>query len=458
MKIFEQIKNTSRLSLYSPIFVLMCGVITYISWAIGNSLLGMAILMLIACVVLIINADITPVLPCLIFTIFTASDNNILNEDKTWPTLIVLAILIVGAFISHIISYPIKFKQYKLTYPLIGVSIALFMGGIGYLNSSQYLNGIIFILSLGPCMLLLYYLIMAYSRPPKEINYKKYICYIMMMIGIIVMAQMITHLLRLDISFIESLRNDAIILGWGNRNGIASLYLITAPCCFYLAFNNKKFCWLFYAIGLIFYFGIVVTFSRAGMLAAAIMLPALLIYSFFKGANRSQLLITICTFAIVIAAFILIRMDFVLDLIEHISDLTMTSSGRWKLYDEALICFLINPMFGVGMGYMGNNLILADFCIYWFHCTPLQVIASMGIIGVVAYAYYYFMRGKIMFNNLKRFNILLSFGIISFEIQSFLDAGTFLPFPYVFIIIVMTAALEHNNSVDKKTFLQSINI
>ncbi len=458
MRLFNQIKHISRLSLYSPIYLLICGFVTYFSWMTGNSLLGMTILMLIMCVVLIINEDILPILPCLIYILFTVSDNNILNEDKTWPVMIVLAILLIGAFISHLISYPIKFKNYKLTIPLAAVTLALFAGGIGYASIKQYMFGIIFMFSLGPCMLIIYYLLRSYTRPPKSVDYKRYVCYIMLVLGLFVIAQMFTYFLRTDKPLVELIRIDIINLGWGNRNGIATLLAISAPTCFYLAFGSKRFAWLFYAIGLTFYACIVISFCRSGIFSIAITMPILLIYSFAKGANRSQLLITICVFAIAISSLVLIKMDTVSEILNRISDLTFTTTGRSALYEEALICFLTNPMFGVGMGYTGNNLHLADFCIYWFHCTPLQVIASMGIVGVMAYGYYYFVRGKIMFSNLRRFNITLSLGIIAFEIQSMMDAGSFLPFPYVLIIVVLTAMLEHNNSQESKVFMQSINI
>lgn len=458
MRLFNQIKHISRLSLYSPIYVLICGFVTYFSWMTGNSLLGMTILMLIMCVVLIINEDILPILPCLIYIIFTVSNDNILNEDKTWPVMIVLAILLIGAFISHLISYPIRFKNYKLTIPLAAVTLALFAGGIGYTTFKQYMFGIIFMISLGPCMLIIYYLLRSYTRPPKSIDYKRYTCYIILVLGLLVTAQMVTHFLRVDQSFVEMLRVNVINLGWGNRNGIATLLAISAPTCFYLAFGSKRFAWMFYAIGLMFYAFIAISFCRSGIFSIAVTMPILLIYSFAKGSNRSQLLITMCVFAIAISSLVLIKMDTITDIINHISDITFTTAGRSALYEEALICFLLNPMFGVGMGYTGNNLSLANFCIYWFHCTPLQIIASMGIVGVVAYVYYYFMRGKIMFSNLRRFNITISLGIIAFEIQSMMDAGSFLPFPYILIIVVLTAMLEHNNSQESKVFMQSINI
>ncbi len=458
MKIFEYLKNTSRLALYNPIYVLICGVVTYFCWMTGNSLLGISILMLITCVVLIISEDILPILPCLIFIIFNTSNSNILNENKTWPVMIILAILLVGAFLSHLISYPIKFKLHKLTIPLAAISIALFTGGIGYLDAKQYLVGIIFIITLGPCMLAIYYLLRSYTNPPKEVDYKKYICYIMMILGLLVLAQMTTYFIRTDKPFIELLRVDIINVGWGNRNNIATLYALATPCCFYLGFSNKNFAWLFYTIGFMFFGSIFVTFCRSGILAILITMPALLIYSFTKGANRAQLLIVICSIAILVSIFVLIKKDFVLKLIDHISNMTLTTSGRTNLYEEALVCFLRNPVFGAGLGYMGNNLYLPDFCIYWFHCTPLQIIGSLGIVGIVAYIYFYWVRGKIMFSNLNRFNITISLSIIAFEIQALLDTGTFTPFPYMLIIIVLTAMLEHNNSKVNKTFMKSINL
>ena len=215
---------------------------------------------------------------------------------------------------------------------------------------------------------------------------------------------------------------------------------------------------LFYTIGLIFFGFIFITFCRSGILSILITFPVLLIYSFTKGANRSQLLISICVLAILISIFVLIKKEFILKAFEHISDLSFTTSGRSNLYEEALVCFIKNPMFGVGMGYVGPNLHLADFCIYWFHNTLLQALASMGIIGVLAYCYYYFVRGRIMFSNFKRFNVSISLCIIAFEIQSLMDAGSFLPVPYVLIVVILTAILEFNNTKESKTFMKSIDV
>lgn len=458
MKFFEILKNTSRQSLYTPMYILACGVITFFSWLTNNSLIGMILLISVMCIVLIINEDILPILPILMFIILTTSNNNILNSNKTWPVLIILVIFLIGSFISHIISYPIKLQKCKLALPLVAVSIALFAGGVGYLSGKQYMSGLIFIVSLGPCLLLLYMLIRFYTKPPQGVNYKNYICYIMLTLGLIVVAQFCSYILKSDKPLIDLLRNDVFNLGWGNRNGIAMILIISMPCCFYLAYTHKRTSWLYYSLALIFYIAILISFSRGGILSSSIALIFLLIYSFAKGANRSQLIYVICTFAILASIIALAYTSTLMKLLQKISDMTFTSSGRNTLYEEAMYNFVSNPMFGAGIGYVGNNFNMPDFCIYWYHSTIFQIIGSTGILGIFAYAYFYFVRGKIMFNNLKRFNIILSASIISFEIHSLVDTGTFTPFPYMFIIIALTAVLEYNNSRENMTFLKTINL
>ena len=77
------------------------------------------------------------------------------------------------------------------------------------------------------------------------------------------------------------------------------------------------------------------------------------------------------------------------------------TSGRDVLYKEAIELFKAHPLFGVGRGYLGPNYKLNSVGVYWFHSTVLQVAATMGIVGLAAYAYYYYVRFAILFKNFK---------------------------------------------------------
>ena len=90
----------------------------------------------------------------------------------------------------------------------------------------------------------------------------------------------------------------------------------------------------------------------------------------------------------------------------------MGDSGRIKLFKEAWELFKAHPIFGVGKGYVGTGTPTNEIGIYWFHSTFFQVIASMGIVGLMAYVYYYWARLKILFSNIKNsFNFVCICGL-----------------------------------------------
>ena len=121
----------------------------------------------------------------------------------------------------------------------------------------------------------------------------------------------------------------------------------------------------------------------------------------------------------------------------------MGSSGRTELFKEAWGLFKAHPIFGVGKGYMGPNTPPSAIGVYFFHSTFFQVIACMGIVGLAAYAYFYIIRFKILFKNIKHsFNLFCLALLIGFEGYSLLDTGTFIAYPFMALIVIITLLLE----------------
>ena len=453
-----KLENIKTLALYSPFYIMLLCFITIFSWITNESALGISILLIIASIVLMINKDILPMMPCLIYSIYCTANNKILESSQNMALMIFSCIILVGAIIGHIILYPPKFKLFKLTIPLILVSLALMIGGLGNISFKNYLNSITFILSLGLLMLVLYYFISLYLAPPKSVDSKKYLCYIILFLGLVVFIETTVTMIRLDKPLIELMRN-LLDVGWGNRNGIAMTLVLCSPIIFYLGFSSHKvLAYFYYLFSYILYLVTLFIFSRAGILAGTIAMFVLTIYSLAKGCNKSSLVYAIASIAILVAIIMLTEKDFVLKVIEKIEEyFSSGSSGRNYLYKEALALFLKYPLFGAGLGYIGNMFDVPPFCIYWFHSTPFQIIGCMGIVGIIAYSIFYIARGVIMFSNLKQFNIVLSIAIIGFEIHSMFDTGTFTPFPYMFIIIFLTAFLEYNNK-QEETFIDLVDL
>ena len=441
-------KNFIQNIIYNPLFIVILGLITFLSWMTDQSVTGMVALLLIGSVILIFNKDILPLLPCLIYTIYCTSNSNILSIKSNIIIFVIVCLIFSICLIAHFFIYKPKFKLFKLTIPLILVSLALFLGGIGFLSFKEYFKGITFMLSLGPLLLFLYYFIMLFLSPPSWVNARNYLCYIMIVLGVVVLGQFAMFVIRADLPILDLIRV-VMDVGWGNRNGIAMTLVLCFPCAFYIAFGKKRMAVPFYLLSFIMYFVVIFIYSRGGVVASSITMLALVIYSTIKAPNKSYFFNSIAIVIIILSIFAIISPDTILAIIDKLTSFDgIGSSGRDSLFKEAYKLFIENPIFGAGVGYIGNIFSVPEFCMYWFHSTLFQVIGNMGLVGIIAYSIFYITRGITMFSSLKPFNILLSMAIIGFEIHSMVDVGTFNPFPFMFIIIVMSAFLEYSNSLD----------
>ena len=130
-------------------------------------------------------------------------------------------------------------------------------------------------------------------------------------------------------------------------------------------------------------------------------------------------------------------------MIETFLNRGMDSSERINLYKEAWALFKEHPIFGVGKGYVGTNIEPNAMGVYWFHSTIMQVLACMGIVGLVAYIYYYWVRLKILFTHINNsFNLFILAVWVGFEGYSLINPNTFMAYPFMMLIIVMTLLLE----------------
>lgn len=441
---------------YSKLYLVLVGIIIYLCWYFNQSVLGMVILLSLLSITMVAKEDITPALPILLMIIFVVSKDDILNTNM--PAIICFGIITGISVIIHFIIYPTTYKLGKLFFPLVGVSIALIVGGALYLSPKQYLEGLIFIFTLGIFMLVLYFYIFNNIKPAKDFNLPKYLCMTLCVAGVVVALECLTTIIKLDRPIIEVVR-DIISIGWTTRNGTACMLLVCFPACFYLGIINKKL-WgsLYCLIGLFIFSVILLSSSRAGFIGAAIVAPCVVIYSLVKSKNKWNILIALLVYAIVVGFAAAYMIDNVIDVIKKIWENGFTSSGRSDLYKEAIDLFKNNLIFGAGLGYKGTNYAMSPWCIYWFHSTFFQVIGSLGIIGIVAYAYFYVQRILVLFKKINNpFNIIMIFSVLGFEIHSLIDVGTFAPFPFLFSVILISIIVEINNYHDSSGYVVECN-
>ena len=129
------------------------------------------------------------------------------------------------------------------------------------------------------------------------------------------------------------------------------------------------------------------------------------------------------------------------------------NSIRLSLIQRGIEDFKANPVFGRGLGYMGNRDIhqSAKHTLCWYHCSPVQVIASAGITGVMAYTYLNIQRIRCFINNISFFSVILFSSFVSLEMMSLVNPGLFAPYPYLMFASVYFAVTESYTAENRET-------
>ncbi|MBR4800954.1 MAG: O-antigen ligase family protein [Clostridia bacterium] len=433
---------------YSDLYLAVLAALILASWISGIMLIGFFAIIIFATVLLVIMDDIKPLIPILFYVAFCISDTSDLSVYYPYlPCLIPLILAIV----FHLIFYhPRRFSLGELGASQILISIALLIGGCTCISLARWTGALTYSLLLGVGVFFIYFAWTNYTRGTPYGETSTYFAKIFMWMGLILVGEMITYYIRNRIGtpIEEWSSHEWIDLGWGIDNNVATLLLLSAPMCFYLA-TKKEHPTPYILVGVIHYLGIVSAYSRGGLLFAVVTAPIVLVATILKSKNKSESLIIIICLIIVALTALAFVFDKIKAIISGIFEDGLKSSSRILLYKDALHQFAAHPIFGVGTGYDGPDYEnhVEEIVFYWFHSTFFQVVGSMGIVGIIAYGWNYLKRAKVIFKNIfKDTFILFSFlSLLGFELYSMIDTGTFVPLPTMMIVFIMFATIEKHH-------------
>ena len=430
---------------YGPLYPIYVALFITLAFAANASLVGLLFVSLIATVLFLCYEDMTPIIPLLFLVVLCFRDYNIMNGILGYIFLAPAAI----AFIAHFFIYPIKkIRIGKLFLPLCGITCALFLGGI-LSDVNNYSNGLITAFTIGPVMIVIYLFFSLYVKPPKDFNIKNYLCYLLVILGATCFVHLSIQHIHLDIIkdtlFIQS------ELGWGNTNCAATLLLISIPACWYFLTQVKNIIPVFIIL-VVLYTGVIISGSD-GVLAISLMFTPIIAFFVYRKIDRYhrpiyiKTLITILSILITAAIITIIVYDF--DTLLQSLKPRFSDSSRTKLYQEALDLFSKYPIFGAGLGYQNPELpTLLGVRLYNFHSVLFHVMGTMGVIGVIAYTFYYTERLKILMHKNNTFTLFITIAFIMFECYAFIDTCEFNAIPLMSVITVIITIVELTNKKD----------
>lgn len=427
---------------YSSLYLGCLAVLIYLSWILNNPVIGLATISVFGTITLIFSEDITPTMALLVMAccIFATDD---IGGYVIYVLVLIPLIIAIGL---HFVLYPRKLKLGKMFFPQLAVSIVLILAGVGTIAIKNYFSTFFYCILLGLVILIFYVLYYTYYTNEK-VDKQKYFAKILFWFGLLMCAQIIGHYIKNAIP-VRDFGKEWIHLGWGIDNNVATLLLLTAPFTFYLATKEQKLTWLYTFFGLLQYAVIVLTFSRGGILFAILTAPFVIGITAKKASKKQVLVPIVICFAMAMLVYFQYFdtiNNMVSSMFKGISDGSGEfSANRNLLYKEALDVFAKFPINGAGMGYAGNNFDTNVVGFYWFHSTFFQIIASMGLIGLTGYLYFYIIRYKIIVRNAVKnlFGMFSLLAMIGFELYSMIDTGTFIPVPIMILTMLITLINE----------------
>ena len=356
------------------------------------------------------------------------------------------AIPIIIAFLFHIIAYrkPLTTKgsQFK---PMMFVSVAIILGGFGFISTEEYFAGtsIYHMLGLGFGMVLIYSYFYAHITVREDYSLIKMITRIMVITGLFASFMVITHYI-VNINEVLDTKS-TLYMQW--RNNCSTILMITIPFAFLMA-NKKSYATIF---GFLFFFAILLTGSRGGMVFGAVeLVMCIVMYMLYDRRRRlAYAIICVCilfgflAFAPQVTEFLGYTID---RLFKAVNGFLMGEQTEVRAihYARGLNDFFNHPIFGTGLGYMGNRDVhpSKEFALCWYHCEPIQIAASFGSLGIIAFVYQFIRRNMLMWKKATLFNMTIFLSYISLEMMSLVNPGILCPLPYLMLVTLFMVIVE----------------
>lgn len=420
---------------YSRWYFIILTLAAMIFYALRLEPIGVLVMISVVLIILVLQSDTLPTtlpfwLICMMVLRMYGSYNTWI---KLWPAIFV----VVPALLFHFIYYRPTYKTGKLFLAYLAVSIAVTLGGIGAIGASAYLKSTYYVLGLGFGMLGIYVLLNAHVSG-KGYDLKEYFTRIMLYVGLFGVFTMVFYYATNLREVIGNLGDDSK-LQMGNN--LSTNLLITMPFAFYAAIKSK-YKTLFFNFGIFQYLAMASSLSRSGILMGTVMVFICIVFALIKikGQDRLFCILSLLCYALMAAVFLTAYWH---QIYEEIS--IKTGEARTGLYRHAVEMFIKYPVFGTGLGYQGQFYYPQKGGMYWYHSSPFQIIASLGIVGAVAFVFQYVMRLKMLFVRRTVFNMTVFLSYLGFELMSCVNPGEFCPLPYVLIVVEMFVIAEKDS-------------
>jgi hypothetical protein len=266
----------------------------------------------------------------------------------------------------------------------------------------------------------------------------KYLVYVLLVVSFILAVELIAlYFTTVEISAGKIMKH-TIDLGWGVSNNIGAMLAMLMPIHFYCAVKARHSV-PFFASGVICYLLVVLSMSRTSIMFATFTLIFCLVFlCTYKHKNIMANRYSVVAFFFFVAFALIIFEDKLERAFEGLLLIGFDDNGRMEYYSDGIQKFLSHPIFGAGFGNShGVNDKFVISAPEFFHNTVIQMLASCGALGFLAYAYHRFETVMLFIKHKTPLSFFFGMSIMTLLLSSLLDIHIFNVFPAIFYSVIL---------------------
>ncbi|MCL1945370.1 MAG: O-antigen ligase family protein [Firmicutes bacterium] len=444
-------------------FSAICACLVVILHSLNLTTVGFGLMMGMMAYCFFTQKDLLPILSILSLLFYVISpgfvgdvDNfdGIIGKYKFFVIVFSLGCVacIVGA-IYHYTTHKKSFVKSKLLVPTIALCVCILLSGAFtpyYFSTLNFgiISSLIFVY-----LPLIFFVYNSTSRLTLD-----WVAKTVLMVGVVACIQLLLYYL-FNIRDINHIIEDKYIrLGWAWHNGIGILIVACIPASFYLAYRHvgsstmRSFGYIILALAM--YCVQLLTLSRSSLMFGSLLVVVMFGMLFLKSNFQVRMQLIVATVVVlligVVVGFVFkeqVRIAF-----DRLLGLGFDDSERFDWWKLAIDVFKKYPIFGVGWEYNQDSWINYQ-PFFAIHSTPLQFLASTGLVGFLASVWLFVVKCKVFFknNNFGKWFVLSI--VIVFEVIGLIEVLMNAPY-FLIIIFIVLAGVELNStrlsSIDDK--------
>lgn len=444
--------------LSSPAYFFVVAAVTVLANVLAAEMVMYSLCILLGLYLSFFGKDYLPLMPVIVCCYIAPSiaNNPGRNESSiffgaTGLLLIILAAIFIASLIFRLCVDPqigrkafFARKRSLLSGILIlGISYLLSGAFSGHYFDRGY-NNLLFASLQFLSVFLLYYIFcgaVQWDSAPR-----KYLAWTGLCIGFVILAEIVCIYLTQPVIVNGIIDRERIYTGWGHYNNMGALLTMMIPFAFQLACESKR-SWVYNLVGSAFLIGVFLTCSRVSILFAVVIYLASCLVVMFKSRNRRVGVITnVITFGIVLVIFILFRHQ-IIRLFRSLFANTLSMTDRVNGYKAGIQQFLTNPVFGGSFYPIDAKLHewsnVASFTAFFparWHNTIVQIAASCGAVGLLAYAIHRLQTIRLIIKKPTAEVLCIGISMAALLLTSMLDCHFFNIGPVLFYSVALAFA------------------